>query len=221
MPTPWLDKTKNTKQLTVFPTDGVTKGPWSSVFTSALQEFNRISTAMNLGVTLVLSSTPPETNGLGGADVNFDVGSGTMNYTVLGNDLSVDVIGSAMHGHTQVVSVLNAKKQANEVIKAFTYVPATPMMSSGPAGKQIQRGVGDGVKLIIAVHELVHACGLSNSDHSPGIEADIFIAQPQPSPGAKPADDRLLLRLNPPNNIFAPPLFLTGRTAGLIRNNWK
>ena len=220
MPTPWMDKVKNTKQLTVFPEDSVTKGPWGSIFTNAVAEFNKISASMSLGVTFVVTSTPPETNGFGGADVNFALGNGTMNYTVLGNDLSVTVMGSAMHGHTQVVKVKNEKKNAEEVIKAFTYVPATPMINSGPAGKQKLRGAGDGVKLVIAFHELVHATGLTNGDHSPEIDPDIFIAQPQPVAGSKPSDDKLMLRLNPPNNVFAPPVFLSARTSGLVRGNW-
>ena len=151
-----------------------------------MQEFNRNSAAMQIGVTLVPSNDPLEANGFGGANVNFDIGSGTMNFTVLGNDLSVNVDGSGMHGHTQLAKTPNSQTNAQEVVKAFTYVPATPMINSGPAGRQVRRGAGDGIKLVIAVHELVHACGLSNSDHSPSNDPDIFIGQPQPDPGRRP-----------------------------------
>lgn len=215
-----MDAVKSTKQLTVYPTSGVTQGTWGPIFTQAIQEFNRISTAMQIGITLVVSSTPPDANGFGGANVNFDIGSGTMNYTVLGNDLTLNVVGDGMHGHTQLAKSPNSQGVL-EVVKAYTYVPATPMIYAGGAGRQVRRGVGDGIKLVIAVHELVHACGLSNADHSPGNEPDIFIAQPQPVDGARPQDDKLLLRITRPNNIFAPPNFLTGRTAALIANNWK
>jgi hypothetical protein len=210
----------NPKQLTVFATPVVARGRWASVFTNAMQEFNRLSATMQLGVTLTLSTTPPETNGLGGADVNFDVGSGDVRFTVLGNEFSLNVIGDGMHGHTQVIS-WRSDKGVKEVIKAFTFVPSTPMINAGPAGQQIRREVGDGVKLVIAVHELVHACGLANADHSPEIIPDIFIAQPQPSAGKTPQDDKLRIRLDPPNNLFAPPIILTARTAGLIQSNWQ
>ncbi|MGD9561503.1 MAG: hypothetical protein AB7F88_04970 [Pyrinomonadaceae bacterium] len=221
MPTPWMDAVKRTKQLTVFPTARVAQGPWGAIFTQAMQEFNRISAEMNIGVTLVRSDDPPEANGFGGANVSFDVGNGAMNFTVLGNDLSVSVAGSSMHGHTQLAKSPNARTSSLEVIKAFTFVPATPMLYAGPPRRPVRRGAGNGIKLVIAVHELVHACGLSNADHSPGAEPDIFIGQPQPVPGSRPEDDKLLLRIVAPNNIFAPPNFLTGRTAGLIRTNWS
>lgn len=220
MPTPWMPAVKSAKLLTVYPTPAVTQGTWGPVFTQAMQEFNRISSAMQIGVTLVLSNTPPDENGFGGANVNFDLGSGTVKYKVLGNDFELNVDGSGMHGHTQLAKSPNSQN-ALEVVKAFTYVPATPMIYAGGAGRQVRRGVGDGVKLVIAVHELVHACGLSNGDHSPGDQPDIFIAQPQPVDGATPQDDKLLLRITRPNNIFAPPNFLTGRTAALIANNWN
>jgi|SRR5262245_29077987 len=220
MATPWIDKVKKTKQLTVFSTLAVSRGPWAAVFTKALQEFNRLSTTMNLGVTLTQTTTPPATNGLGGADVNFDAARGKVRFTVLGNELSVDVIGSAMGGHTQIISWENDKK-VKEIIKAFIFVPSAPMINAGLAGHQILRGVGDGVKLCIAVHELVHACGLANADHSPELNPDIFIAQPQPHEGTTAQDDKLRIRLDPPPPLFVPPIILTARTAGLIKSNWS
>jgi hypothetical protein len=158
MATPWIDKVKTSKQLTVFPTSAVTRGIWASVFTKALQEFNQLSTTMKLGVTLVPSTTAPETNGLGGADVNFDVASGQVSFTVLGSDFSLNVIGEGMSAHTQVVKLEDDKK-VRRVIKAFIFLPGTPMINSGPAGRQIRRLIGDGAKLFLAVHEFIHACG--------------------------------------------------------------
>jgi hypothetical protein len=80
------------------------------------------------------------------------------------------------------------------------------------------------VKLFIAVHELIHACGLSNADHSTS-DPDLFVGQPQPNPGATPQADKLNLRLQPPLNLPfdppTPPLFITARTAGLIKSVWS
>jgi hypothetical protein len=95
MATPWIDKVKKSKQLTVFPTSAVKRGRWAGVFTNALQEFNRISTTMKLGVTLAQSTVPPETNGLGEADVNFDVAGGKADFTVMGKEFSLNVMGEA------------------------------------------------------------------------------------------------------------------------------
>ena len=88
-----------------------------------------------------------------------------------------------------------------------------------------QRPVGDGVKLFIAVHELIHACGLGQGDHSPDSSPDFFIPQPQPSPGNTPSKDKLRIRLQPfralPDDPPAQPLFLTQRTADMIRSIWN
>ena len=220
MPSPWMESVRRSKQLTVFPTQAVVQGSWAGVFTAAMAEFNRLSATLNFGVTLVLSATPPDSNGFGGANVNFDVGDGEMHYMVLGNDKSVNVVGDALHGHTQVASWINGKGD-KEVIKAFTYVPRNPIVETGPAGQQVKRNAGDGIRLFIAVHELIHTAGLSNPEHSPESIPDIFIGQPQPSPGKTPQDDKLRIRLDPPNNnLFAPPLIVSARTAGLIRSNW-
>ena len=57
-----------------------------------------------------------------------------------------------------------------------------------------------GIRLYIAVHEMIHACGLSNSEHT---------------------SDKMLLRVNFPNpNVTAPPNFIKNTVADLIRNNW-
>jgi hypothetical protein len=220
MATSWIDTVKNTKQLTVFATGNVTQRAWASVFTNALQEFNRLSTTMKLGVTLTQTTTPPDMGGLGGANVSFDTLAGKVTDTYQGTQFSVSIIGTGMSGETK--NVMTEAKNGVRQIKAFIYVPSAPSINVPLGGKPIQRGVGDPVKLVIAVHELLHACGLSNADHSPSTDPDVFISQPQPSPGAakKPQDDKLELRPSP-QLLLAPPIFLTARTADLIRGIWK
>ena len=92
---------------------------------------------------------------------------------------------------------------------AFIVVPATPQINANPP-----RAVGDGVMLFIAVHELIHACGLSNGDHNPD---DLFSGFPQARAGNKRQDDKL--EVNQQKRL--PPLFLTTKTAGVIRALWK
>jgi len=52
-----------------------------------------------------------------------------------------------------------------------------------------------------------------------------FIPQPQPSPGNTPSKDKLRIRLQPfralPDDPPAQPLFLTQRTADMIRSIWN
>ena len=91
---------------------------------------------------------------------------------------------------------------------------------------QVQREAGHGVKHLIAAHELIHVCGLVNSDHTHfGANADLFIELPQPDAGpfSKPDEDQLVLCIAtaPKPNVFSPPIFLDKATIDLIKQNWR
>jgi hypothetical protein len=207
MATPWDDPIKKTKTLTVFPGSSVSGGSWASVFASAIQEFNNLSNTHKLGVSLSQSATAPDPSGVGGADVQFEAGNGTVNFTSFGQTISVTVNGDALGGDTQQVKLVFGSIQ--KIAKAFIVVPATPKVNANPP-----RNVGDGVKLVIAVHELIHACGLSNQDHNLD---DLFNGFPQVRAGSKPQDDKIEVN----QNKRLPPLFLSAKTAGVIQANWK
>jgi len=231
MATPWFKSIRDSHQLTVFATQRVTQGPWSSVFVAALKEFNRLSSAMKLGVTFVPSPVPPDpTSMTSGANVQFDAANGSVHEVFLKNkfgqvlgEFTENFDGSQMHGLTKPPQWQDDKGVELQ-FRAYIFVPTTPLVNTGPAGKQKQREAGDGVKLFIAVHELVHACGLSNADHSPESDPDFFIAQPQPAPGTTAQGDKLRIRLQPLKNLPSDPpdplLFLSARTANLIRSIW-
>jgi hypothetical protein len=210
MPTPWEDAIKKTKRLTVFAASGVTGGIWKSVFPNAIAEFNKLSAAQSLGVTLTVATAPPDPNGSGGADVQFQTASGKATFTSFGQPFSLTVNGDAVHGHTQIIKTVFGTVE--RVAKAFIFVPSTPR--SGAKGSRV---VGDGVKLLIAVHELVHACGLSNADHSALSDPDLFIGIPSLSSGSNPADDKVDVG----NQTLMPPLALSSATAGVIKQNWS
>jgi hypothetical protein len=139
------------------------------------------------------------------------------------SEFSDNINGTAMHGLTKPPQWKD-ENGLNQQFRAYVYVLRNPTVNVGPAGQQRPRAVGEGVKLFIAVHELIHACGLSNNDHSSEADPDFFIAQPQPAPGATPQGDKLRIRLQPLKNLPSdppdPPLFLTQRTANLIRSIW-
>jgi hypothetical protein len=116
--------------------------------------------------------------------------------------------------------------------RAFIFVPETPMvdalMKAGPGPddfKSMPRAAGSGIRLFIAVHEFIHACGLSNAEHTVmGPDADVFTNHPDPHSGPydKPEQDKILLHLAAPKpNVFSPPIFIKKKVADLIRNNWK
>ncbi len=232
MPTPWFKNVRDSHQLSIFPTKSVADGPWNAIFAAAVDAFNKMSGAMQLGVTFVKTDKPPDpTNMNSGANVQFQAADGEVRETVLKTKFG-DVIsefketfsGSAMHGLTVPATWADDKGARNQ-FRAYIYVPVEPLIFAGGAGKLKRRPVGDGVRLFIAVHEMIHACGLSNEEHSPGAAADVFLGQPQPLEGATAKDDKLNISLSPitnlPANPPAPPFFLSGRTAGLIRANWS
>src|SRR5262245_56880108 len=162
MPISWLDSVKQTGQLSVFPGPTVTGGAWATVFDESLLRFNALSQLLAFRVTMVRATTPPDPNGSGGADVQFEAGNNQVSYTFQGTQYSMPIDGNGVHGNTQVVKIsFNATDY--RIAKAFVFVPATPKLH-GSTGRE----VGRGPRLVIAVHELIHAAGLSNADHSPG-----------------------------------------------------
>lgn len=177
------------------------------------------------------SNAKPAPDGEGGADVLFDMGKGDLTYTALGQtNVIKGYSGISMHGNTQLVS-MEFGNRAKRVHKAFVFVPETPMITAAmQVGRDkfnhIQREAGHGVKHFIATHELIHVCGLLNSDHTQfGPNADLFIQQPQPDAGpfSKPEEDRLLLHVTKPPkpNVFSPPIFLQKATIDIIKQNWS
>jgi hypothetical protein len=110
------------------------------------------------------------------------------------------------------------------------FVPETPMVTAQmrvarDKFNDVQREAGHGIKHFIAAHELIHVCGLDNSEHTVyGPDADLFIRQPQPFSGPfnKPDEDRFVLHIPTGSkpNVVSPPIFLKTAIADLIRDNW-
>jgi hypothetical protein len=199
------------KTLRVFADSSVKNdGVWLRVFRDALVKFN----GLKLGVTLVEEPTdPPDPLTLAGAHVQFATGAGTITAQARGKPQSGTLVGTDLHGHTFTF-------RDPGIVKAFIFVPATPTIGGG--GRQ----AGDPIRLYIAVHELLHACGLQDSDHNPEAIPDVFCSEPtasmNPIQGATEADDRM--RVGPPrqdkSNIF-PPIKANGRTRTGIQRLWN
>ena len=206
MGTAWEDPIRRTGRLTIFPGSSMTSGVWAGVIATAISEFNRISASQTLGVTLSQSTTPPDPSGVGGADVQIEAVRDTIKFKTFGQEISVTVNPKGLQGDTkQVKTVFGAVQR---IAKAFIVLPADPQINANPP-----RAVGDGVKLVILVHELVHACGLSNSDHNPD---DLFGGVPQARAGNTPPEDKIEFN----NNRRMPPLLLSDETARRIRAIW-
>ena len=152
-----------------------------------------------LGVTMVApdNATKPDPNGDGGADVQFDMGKGDITFSALGQDFE---------------------------IKKFQARPCTARRSCC-ARKSAIKECGSKKPLCSCPkrrwswHKWRWA-----ADHTRyGVDADLFIEQPQPFSGDfnKPDDDKLMLHNSSQSQVTAPPIFLKKVIADLIRDNWK
>ncbi len=215
MPTPWDAAIRTSRQLTVFPGPDLMKSPaWGAVlFKKVIDEFNKLSSVHKLGVTLISSNTAPTPQGNGGANVQIEVSPGKHSFIVDGIEhkgslpVGLDIIGRA---HVVI--------QGGEIRRVYIFVPIDPKIS-GPNS----RGIGIGVKTALTLHEVIHACGLNESDpgHSTGLNnPDLFMTNAQ-FEGNFPPDGNPGDRFSLGFGRFVPPFFLTARTAGLIIGNWS
>jgi hypothetical protein len=202
------------------------KAGWGKVFKDALFEFNKLSSSEKLGVTF------EETTDRKAANVEAEAERGNFEFQYL-PDIPKETIkfsGTDVHGFcralpTQVTSKAHVPEY--RLLKAFIYVPASPTGDRGGSPSV----VGDPVKLVIAVHEMIHACGLVN-DNQHSVD-DIF-CWPRLRMGSTPSDDRLQalggtftypgLPGKPPRighgAVDMPPIFLKSQTAEKVRKLW-
>lgn len=199
MAIPWLSTVKDTGTLTIF--NGISGGKWATVFNDSLESFNKLNKQYGLGVKFVKAKDKDSANVImqtSGGTASFDYGQETY---------SIAFDGKALKGKTRLVH------PAGDIEKAFTFLPNQPQINT-PNG---QRGLGITAMKVMAVHELIHACGLEDSDHS---SDDLFYANPVPAPGDSPNGDKLMLAGKTANLVQFPPLFLSPATVSKIKALW-
>jgi hypothetical protein len=223
MATPWHADIQKTAQLTIFPGDQLKRAPsWGmGLFQRILFDFNRLSRIHNLGVTVAPSAREPQRNGTG-ANVLFEASNGSCKlFDRDGNDrtdtLDVD------RGKFKGVCFRNedpagTSGQFTLIKKAFIFVPFTPLLPDG------LRAIGIGPRIAIALHELLHACGLDSND--PGHD------QPSVGPLDFYSTDQTVVVFSIPDfdQMKAPDgtivaddtlqFSITARTAALVQSVW-
>ena len=224
---PWLDEIKRTGRLTIGFDASLGTTLWDRVFRDAIFEFNKLSSSYRLGVTFVRAEDSTRAN------VEARAANGDFEFEYLPDipRRTIRFDGKTVHGLckpllTQVTD--RARVDHYKVMKAFIYVPATPM---GESNGQL-RPVGDPVKLVIAVHEMIHACGLvDDKEHS----VDDIFSWPQLRMGDQPSEDRLATLGGtitfrgkpgePPRTghsmVNMPPLFLKNETIEKVQRLWS
>jgi len=198
---PWTGSVKQSGKLTIYLAP--LAGSWGHVFRDALRAFNALCSTNKLGITITESKVPPEHQG--GANISVRAASGAVSATYDGETRSENFDGARLHGRT----LLFYRAPQNVVEKAFIFLPTEPKVNT-PQG---QRPVGVGVMKVIAAHELLHACGLEDADHS----SDLFQANPRVDAGTTAASDKVLIGTGPKS---MPPLLLDGATVQNVIGLW-
>lgn len=178
MAKPWIKSVRDAKQLTVY--NGITAGKWANIFKPALLSFNKL----RAGVKLVEAKDKTQANvvmQLACATCSFDY-EGESHHAVLGNTLT--------HGKTLIFS------RDGFVEKAAVFLPSEPD----------QKHVN--VLKFIAVHELVHACGLTDAEHAGD---GVFMTLPNIRNGQI---------WSSANSKKMPPMFLAPGTITKLKSIW-
>jgi len=220
MAIPWEPHVQKSGQLTVFPADAFLRAPaWGlGLFQRILFEFNRLAQANTLGVRVAPSTQEPQRNGLG-ANVRMDVTSGPCSFfNAAGKDerASINVSPGHIMGFCfRPISYAGPNAIFDFSWKAFVFLPINPTVGDST--------VGVSVRMAVALHELIHACGLSEDDPGHG--------QPNhPAPGPLDlfaTDGRVLEgtdRLFLPDGKTVPDrsgqFTITTRTAMIVQSVW-
>jgi hypothetical protein len=192
---PWLDSIRQTHKLTIFIAQNATV--LAPILGTAITRFNALSQSLSLNVTYETSQTAPDPNNLDGANVQLALANGNYTFKGLGADGSGFLAADARKGVTRFVT--GGSSQDARLAKAFIFLPAN-----------IQ--VHDFMKICMTVHEMLHATGLDNAEHTGDADPDIFCSSLTPAgPGVQ-------------CGLFAnrvmPPIWMTPQTAGKIKPLW-
>jgi hypothetical protein len=130
----------------------LTPGNWVHIFKVALQAFNQ------LGLPVKMTEAASEQS----ANVVMRLSSGPVTFEYGGNSYPGAALDpTRLHGATR----LFGSEDGTE--KAAVFLPSDP--KSGPmyrGGRAVYEKATLDMMKVIAVHELIHACGLENQDHA-------------------------------------------------------
>ncbi len=204
MAIPWTQPIKRNRQLAIYWTPSTKNPDWGAVMGRAIKEFSTLSKKHSLGIRLISSSQPPKDEG--GADVSVNVATAKISLNFAGTTVSESFNERSMHGRTFQFS------RDGAIFKAFIFLPSYPQINT-PTKPRL---VGPHILTLIALHELLHACGLEDSDHSP---TGVFQANPSVDLGDTAAGDKARTQ-STAQNSWMPPFMLSEVTARNLKSLW-
>jgi len=200
----WPEAVLRGRKLTVYSALASKSPVWNPVIGHLLKDFNAVSKKHGLGLQLTAAGQAPKEDG--GADIAINTATGKISLIFPGADpVAEQFDASRLHGRTLLLS------RRGRMLKVFVFLPAKPLINT-PSG---QRPVGAKVLTLIALHELVHACGLEDEDHGP---SGLFQASPSVDFGDTAISDRA--RVQPKLDRYMPPYVLDDDTVEALKNLW-
>ncbi len=201
----WTESIRTQGTLRYALRDSVTHSVrWARAVDHAVREFNALSRRHRLSVRL------SQARGNATAEVILLLGSGQVRVQAKGIPKETQMNPSRLHGRT----LIYAYECTGRIFKAFVVLPANPQINT-PRGL---RAAGSRVLIAIALHELIHACGLGNDDHA---SYGIFQGFPQVDAGDTPAGDRMRTgRWSGGRPGHMPPFVLDPTSVQNLRGIW-
>jgi len=195
----WPKAVRSSGKLLIWAASGGAGG-WTVALHRAITEFNRVTYAVNLRVRFEF------TGDRNLAQVIFRLGNESDFETSLHGvtERSVD-IGAARFSPATI------NVHSNPHLRAWQRVPGKKDL------QETTRRAGDSVRMVIIVHELIHACGL-DENHSTEGAGDVFYSPLEPEAGSRPQDDGMKVPVV--NGARFPPVTLSGETVHRLRRLW-
>ena len=183
---PWPKNVQRKGALTIAAAEDFKGGHWTTALDKAIATFNQLMS--DRGIAVTISKAEKEIN----AHIRF-----------------VTEKGNGIHGNTDLATM---KLGGKEYLDRITVrVPATPRIDPKDAKS---REVGVGVRIYILVHEMIHAIGLTNDEHS---KDDVF-SEAGALKAGKTAGDDLVQPLDGSEPM--PPVRLGATTLANLKKAW-
>jgi predicted Zn-dependent protease with MMP-like domain len=156
---PWPKNVQRKGALTIAADESFKGGHWNTALDKAIATFNQLMS--DNGIKVTISKAEKEIN----AHIRFETEK-----------------GNGIHGNGVLTTT---KMGGNEYLDRIVIkVPATPRISNDAKSRE----VGVGVRIYILVHEMIHAIGLTNDEHS---KDDVFTKAAVLKPGKTAGDDQV------------------------------
>jgi hypothetical protein len=193
---PWMDSVKKSKKLLVF--NGITTAQWMPIFAPALQSFNKLPIAIEA----------KEEKDRDKANVLMFTSTGTAKHEHGDEEKNATFDATRFHGYTML---FHRQKILEEVA---IFLPSEPKIQGGfkDNGETIWETPNLDQMRVIAVHELIHACGLDNAEHD---DEGVF------QKNLTPVGTKMGYVMAIKGSKLMPPIYLSGATKAKIIKNWS